>query len=117
MLLIGSVALHSPSSFRSLRAAALLVGVSLLLACIYRLLPSGVAPPLSESIGWKGWTATLATVSVPLLAVTVVARLARRRLASQVSRAVASGVAGVVALIAYPVYGLVLYCGFTGICP
>ena len=117
MLLLGGVALHSPSSFRSLRAAALLVGASLLLACIYRFLPSGVAPPLNESIGWKGWAATLLTVSIPLLTVTLVARLARRRLASHVTRAVASGVAGVVALVAYPMYGLVLYCGFTGICP
>jgi len=86
------------------------------LTLLYRILGSGLAPPMDERIGVAGWLAAGLTVAVPLIVVGAVALLSRTLIASRGLQIVATAAAGLVALWLFPAYGALIYCGFTRVC-
>ena len=117
MVPLGAFALRSSVEGKWALGAGFTVLASIALTILYRVLPSGIAPPMREEIGLPGWIATIITASVPLLTVLATAFVCNRFEFSAATRLVFAAAAGLVALVAYPLYGMLLYCSFTRICP
>jgi hypothetical protein len=89
---------------------------SVVLATLYRSRGS-LAPPMHERIGLVCWLAIVLTAAVPLITVWIVALRSRAVSVSSGLRVVTTAGAGLLALALYPLYGMLIYCGFTGSCP
>ena len=117
MFLLGAITLQSRRRQGPLLLFGLVGVASGALAPLYRALGSDIAPPAYEQIGAAGWLAVVLMVSVPLIAVVGMALRTRARTTTVAGRIGLTAAAGVVALALYPLYGMIIYCTFTGVCP
>ena len=116
MIVLGAIALRPLTVGRVSVLIGIIMLASVALTVLYRIIGRGPAAPIHEDIGSAGWCALILTAAVPLIAVAGTAAIVAR-LPSPGARGIILVAIGLCALLAYPLYGLLLYCGLTRVCP